>query len=108
MKVLIADQVDKVCSDVFRREGFEVIESPGLTLDALKEKIRDADALVVRSATQVTADVLAAGTSLKVIGRAGAGVDNIDCDAATRRGIVVMNTPGGNTVSTAEHTMSML
>ncbi|MEX1140555.1 MAG: phosphoglycerate dehydrogenase [Bacteroidota bacterium] len=108
MKVLIADQVDKVCSDVFRREGFEVIESPGLTLDALKEKIRDADALVVRSATQVTADVLAAGTCLKVIGRAGAGVDNIDCDAATRRGIVVMNTPGGNTVSTAEHTMSML
>lgn len=108
MKVLIADQIDKVCSDVLRGEGFEVIESPGLSLAALKEKIHGIDALVVRSTTQVTAELMAAGTSLKVIGRAGAGVDNIDCDAATRRGIVVMNTPGGNTVSTAEHTMSML
>ncbi len=108
MKVLIADQIDKVCSDVFRSEGFEVIESPGLSLPALKEAVSDVDALVVRSATQVTAEVLTAGRSLKVVGRAGAGVDNIDADAATRRGIVVMNTPGRNTVSTAEHTMSML
>lgn len=108
MKVLIADQVDKVCSDVLRSEGFEVVESAGLSPAALKEKIQGMDALVVRSATQVTAEVIVAGSSLKVIGRAGAGVDNIDCDAATRRGIVVMNTPGGNTVSTAEHTMSML
>lgn len=108
MKVLIADQIDKVCSDVFRNEGFEVDESPGLSLMALKEKIKDVDALVVRSSTQVTTEVIVAGRSLKVIGRAGAGVDNIDCDAATRRGIVVMNTPGGNTISTAEHTMSML
>lgn len=108
MKVLIADQVDKVCADVFRTEGFEVVSGEGISLSVLKEKIKDVDALVVRSTTQVTAEVLNAALTLKVIGRAGAGVDNIDCSAATRRGIVVMNTPGGNTISTAEHTMSML
>ena len=108
MKILISDQVDAVCAGVLRTEGFEVIDRPGLKPEDLKDAIRDVDALVVRSSTQVTAEILSAAKVLKVVGRAGAGVDNIDCDAATRRGVVVMNTPGGNTISTAEHTMSML
>lgn len=108
MKILISDPVDAVCAETLRSEGFEVVERPGVKGSELEALIRDADGLVVRSSTQVTAGLLEAATKLKVVGRAGAGVDNIDCEAATRRGIVVMNTPGGNTISTAEHTMSML
>lgn len=108
MKILISDQVDSVCAEVLQKEGFEVIDRPGLKGNDLITAMRDVDALVVRSSTQVSSDVLSAANALKVVGRAGAGVDNIDCEAATRRGIVVMNTPGGNTISTAEHTLSML
>ena len=74
----------------------------------LEEIIGDYDALIVRSATKVTADVIAAGSRLKVIGRAGVGVDNVDVDAATRRGIVVANAPESNVVSAAEHTIGLL
>ena len=108
MRILISDQVEKVCADILRGEGFEVDEKPGMKADELKKTIPSYAGLVVRSTTQVTADVIAAASALRVIGRAGAGVDNIDCDAATRKGVVVMNTPGGNTISTAEHTMSMI
>ena len=79
-----------------------------MTRDELKAAIADADALVVRSQTSVTAEIVEAASHLKVIGRAGAGIDNIDLQSATRKGIVVMNTPGGNTISTAEHTLSMI
>ena len=108
MKILISDPVEKVCTDILEAEGFTVDNKPGIKPDDLKSIIGGYDALVVRSGTQVTADIIAAGTQLKAIGRAGAGVDNINVDAATRRGIIVMNTPGGNTISTAEHTMSLL
>jgi D-3-phosphoglycerate dehydrogenase len=76
--------------------------------DELFKEIKDADGLIVRSGTKVTADLIEAAKRLKVVGRAGSGLDNVDTPAATRRGIVVMNTPGGNTVTTAEHTMSMI
>lgn len=108
MKVLVTDSIEKRCVEILRAEGFEVDVHPTMPPEKLRTMINGYDALIVRSATQVTADLLFAASSLKVIGRAGAGVDNIDVDAATRRGIVVMNTPGGNTVSTAEHTMSLL
>jgi D-3-phosphoglycerate dehydrogenase len=108
IRVLISDPVDAQCREIFAAEGFEVEYRTGLAPEALLEAVRAADVLIVRSQTQVTAPVLAAGSRLKVVGRAGAGVDNIDLEAATRLGILVMNTPGGNTISTAEHTMSLL
>jgi len=108
MKILLSDPIEQVCSDILTSEGFEVDSKPNLPPEQLKKIIADYDGLIVRSGTKVTADVIAAGTNLKIIGRAGAGVDNVDVEAATRRGIVVMNTPGGNTISAAEHTMSLL
>lgn len=108
MKILITDPVDRVCAETLAAEGFEVVERPGVKGEELSALLGEADGLIVRSSTQVTAGLLGSIRMLKVIGRAGAGVDNIDCDAATRKGIVVMNTPGGNTISTAEHTVSML
>ena len=74
----------------------------------LTEEIRDAEALIVRSATQVTPDLLSQAARLRVVGRAGVGVDNVDLEAATRKGVVVMNTPGGNAASVAEHTVALL
>jgi D-3-phosphoglycerate dehydrogenase len=104
-------------SDALSGEGLKVFqESKELTVDvktdlkpdALKEIIKDYDALVVRSATKVTKDVIEAAKKLKFIGRAGVGLDNVDLEAATQKGIIVMNTPAGNTISTAEHTFSMI
>lgn len=108
MKVLVSDSLEQGCIDVLTAEGFAVDNAPGTKPERLLEIIGDYDALVVRSATKVTAAVVAKAAKLKVIGRAGSGVDTIDVKAATRRGILVMNTPGGNTISTAEHTVSML
>ncbi|HEX9427753.1 MAG TPA: phosphoglycerate dehydrogenase [Candidatus Polarisedimenticolia bacterium] len=108
MKVLIADKVSATCAEVLRRAGFEVEHRPSLSPGELRAAVADADGLVVRSDTRVTDEVMAAAPRLRVVGRAGAGVDNIDVEAATRRGIVVMNAPGENTISAAEHTMSML
>ncbi len=108
MKILVTDSIEQRCLDILQKEGFDVEAQPTMQPDRLRSVISEYDALVVRSATNVTGEVIAAAKALKVIGRAGAGVDNIDVDAATRKGIVVMNTPGGNTISTAEHTMSML
>ena len=108
MKILITDAVDAKCLEVFKAEGFDVRYSPGLSKDRIIEEIKDIDALIVRSQTEVSVEIFDAASKLKVVGRAGAGVDNVDVDAATRRGIIVLNTPGGNTISTAEHTMSMM
>ncbi|MBI3004231.1 MAG: phosphoglycerate dehydrogenase [Ignavibacteriales bacterium] len=108
MKILVSDQIEQVCVDILTSEGFQVDCKTNRPTEELKGMIPAYDALIVRSSTQVTSELIAAGKKLKVIGRAGAGVDNIDVDAATRRGVIVMNTPGGNTVSTAEHTMSLL
>ncbi len=108
MKVLVTDPIEQACTDILAKEGIQVDSKPGLPPDEIKKVIADYDALIVRSGTKVTADIIAEAKSMKVIGRAGAGVDNIDVNAATRKGIVVMNTPGGNTVSTAEHTMALM
>ncbi len=107
-KVLISDAMDPKAAEIFRANGIEVDERPGLSKDELKAIIGDYDGLAIRSATKVTSDVLAAATSLKVIGRAGIGVDNVDIPAATARGVVVMNTPFGNSITTAEHAIAML
>ncbi len=108
MKILITDPIEQSCVDILTREGFQVDLKPGLPAEEIKQIIHEYAALVVRSGTKVTADIIEKATSMKVIGRAGAGVDNIDSAAASRKGIIVMNTPGGNTLSTAEHTFSML
>jgi D-3-phosphoglycerate dehydrogenase len=90
------------------QESWDVVFLPKKARANVAEEIRDADALVVRSATKVTSQLLAKAERLRVIGRAGVGVDNVDLDAATEKGVVVMNTPGGNAVSVAEHTMALL
>ncbi|XP_076436188.1 D-3-phosphoglycerate dehydrogenase-like [Babylonia areolata] len=107
-KVLISDEVDPKCVEVLQANGIEVVKNTKLSKEELLAEIPKYDGLIVRSATKVTADVINAGTSLKIIGRAGTGVDNIDCKAATQRGIIVMNTPGGNTLSAAEHTCALI
>jgi D-3-phosphoglycerate dehydrogenase len=107
-KVLISDQMDPKAAEVFRANGVDVDEKPGLSKDELKAIIGDYDGLAIRSATKVTADVLEAATRLKAIGRAGIGVDNVDIPAATARGIVVMNTPFGNSITTAEHAVALM
>jgi D-3-phosphoglycerate dehydrogenase len=107
--VLVTDSLAPQGFEILERaEGIEVIDAPGLSPGDLLSHVADADALVIRSSTKVTADVIAAGRRLSVIGRAGIGVDNVDVSAATARGIVVMNTPGGNTVTTAEHALALL
>jgi len=107
-KVLISDKMDPKAAEIFRANGVEVDEKPGLTKDELKAILPDYDGLAIRSATKVTADVLAAAPNLKVIGRAGIGVDNVDIPAATARGVVVMNTPFGNSITTAEHAIALM
>src|SRR3954467_10584664 len=107
-KVLISDPMDPKAAEIFRAKGVEVDEKPGLSKEELKAIIGDYDGLAIRSATKATADVLDAATNLKVIGRAGIGVDNVDIPAATARGIVVMNTPFGNSITTAEHAVAMM
>lgn len=106
--VLLLDSVDPVCAEIFKKRGVKADQPEKLTDDELKKRIGNYDALVVRSATTVTKDLLQHATKLQVIGRAGVGVDNIDIPAATSKGILVMNTPDGNTISTAEHTCGMI
>ncbi|MHC4910961.1 MAG: Rossmann-fold NAD(P)-binding domain-containing protein [Planctomycetota bacterium] len=108
-KVLISDSLASQGVEILERSpGLTVVNSPGLSPGELDAAIADADALVIRSGTKVTASVIDAAKELRVVGRAGIGVDNVDVDAATKRGIVVMNTPGGNTVTTAEHAIALL
>ncbi|HEX8482051.1 MAG TPA: phosphoglycerate dehydrogenase [Allosphingosinicella sp.] len=106
--VLISDPMDPKAAEIFRSKGVEVDEKPGLSKGELKAIIGRYDGLAIRSATKVTPDVLEAATNLKVIGRAGIGVDNVDIPAATARGIVVMNTPFGNSITTAEHAIALM
>jgi len=108
-KILIADSISQSGIDELTRdEAFEVSRQTGLSESALVEIIPDFSAVVVRSQTKITAAVLNAGTKLRVVGRAGVGIDNVDVAEATRRGVIVMNAPGGNTISTAEHSFSLL
>jgi D-3-phosphoglycerate dehydrogenase len=109
MKVLISDNLGEVGVKKFQDEkGIDVDVKTGLSPEELKDIIGDYDALAIRSATKVTEDLLEAATNLKVVGRAGIGLDNVDIPAATERGVAVMNTPGGNVVTTAEHAISMM
>lgn len=109
MKVLVSDNLGEIGIRMFEEEwGIDVDVKTGLAPEALKEIIGEYDALVIRSATKVTADLLAAATRLKVIGRAGIGLDNVDIPEASKRGVIVMNTPGGNVVTTAEHAIAMM
>ena len=107
-RILIADQMDPQAAAIFRARGLHVDERPGLTPAEQAAIVGDYQGLAIRSTTKVTAKLLEAATSLKVIGRAGIGVDNVDIPAATARGVVVMNTPFGNSITTAEHAIALM
>src|SRR5437870_6705734 len=106
MKVIVADKIsDRGVQLLKEQPGWNVVMTAN---DSLKAEIADADALIVRSATRVTAELLDCAKKLRAVGRAGVGVDNIDLDEATKRGVLVMSTPGGSSVSVAEHTFALL
>ncbi len=107
-KILISDSVNQKSIEIFKSAGYSVTYKTDFSRDELLNVISDYNALVVRSSTKVDAELISRMKLMEIIGRAGAGVDNIDTDAATHKGILVMNTPGGNTISTAEHTMAMI
>src|SRR5436309_158034 len=107
-KVLISDQMDPKAAEIFRANGVEVDETTGLSKDGLIAIIGNYDGLAIRSATKVTKDVLDAAKNLKVVGRAGIGVDNVDIPGASAKGVVVMNTPFGNSITTAEHAIALM
>lgn len=107
-KVLISDKLSPAAVDIFKQKGVEVDIKTGLNEEELIKIIGEYDGLAIRSATKVTPAVLAAAHKLKVVGRAGIGVDNVDVKAATARGVIVMNTPFGNSVTTAEHAVAMM
>jgi D-3-phosphoglycerate dehydrogenase len=108
MRVLVSDNISEKGVELMKKAGLKVDVKTGLSPDELRSIIGEYHGLVIRSATKVTADVIEAAKNLKVIGRAGSGLDNVDKEAATKRGIVVMNTPGGNTITTAEHTIALM
>ena len=109
-RVLVSDKLSETAVQIFRDRGIAVDYLPelGKDKDALLAAIPAYDGLAIRSTTKVTPKLMAAATSLRVIGRAGIGVDNVDLPAATQRGIVVMNTPFGNAITTAEHAIAMM
>ncbi|MGC9196463.1 MAG: phosphoglycerate dehydrogenase [Syntrophobacteraceae bacterium] len=109
MKILVSDNLSESGIEILSKvPGFEVQVSTSLTPEELKKVIKDFDALIIRSATKVTAELLENAHNLKVVGRAGIGLDNVDIEAASKRGVVVMNTPEGNVITTAEHTIAMM
>ena len=107
-KVLISDKMAPLATEILKQKGVAIDVITGQSPEELKAIIGQYDGLAIRSSTTVTADILAAATNLKVIGRAGIGVDNVDIPAATAQGVIVMNTPFGNSITTAEHTISMM
>ncbi|MFQ6113287.1 MAG: phosphoglycerate dehydrogenase, partial [bacterium] len=108
MKILISDPVANICGSILRDRGFGVEHNPGLSQEELCKTIKGYQGLIVRSGTKVTAEVIEHAENLKVIGRAGVGVDNIDVAAATRKGIAVLNVAKASTISTAEHTFALM
>ena len=109
VKILVCDELAAEGLALFNGEKtMRVVVKTKLPLAELKKEIADADACVVRSSTKITREVIEAGKKLRAIGRAGVGLDNVDVEAASKRGIVVINTPGGNTISAAEHAFSLL
>ncbi|XP_032157924.1 D-3-phosphoglycerate dehydrogenase [Mustela erminea] len=107
-KVLISDSLDPCCRKILQDGGLQVVEKQNLSKEELIAELQDCEGLIVRSATKVTADVINAAEKLQVVGRAGTGVDNVDLEAATRKGVLVMNTPNGNSLSAAELTCGMI
>ncbi len=107
-KVLLLDGIESICKTILESRGIEAVEAPKLAGAELLDAIQHYDGVVVRSQTKVTLDLLKAAPKLQVVGRAGVGVDNIDLNAATKMGVLVMNTPDGNTISTAEHTCGLI
>jgi D-3-phosphoglycerate dehydrogenase len=107
-KVLVSDSLSATGIDILRRAGLDVDVKVGMKPEELKACIGAYHGIAIRSATRLTAEIIAAATNLEVIGRAGSGLDNVDRAAATKKGIVVMNTPGGNTITTAEHTLALM
>jgi len=108
MKVLVSDNISTKGINILKTAGLEVDVKTGMKLEELMACIGNYHGLIVRSATKVTSKIIDAASNLKVIGRAGSGLDNVDVTEATKKGIVVMNTPGGNTITTAEHTMALM
>ena len=108
MKIVVAEKIAASALQVLRDEAGWTVVTPEQIKDGLAGELRDADALIVRSAVLVNTDVLRGARKLRVIGRAGVGVDNIDLEAATKAGIAVMNTPGANAVAVAEHTLALM
>ena len=108
LKVLVADELSPRGLELLREAKLDVTVKTGLKGPELAAALAGVDALVVRSATKVTAEALSGADVLRVIGRAGIGVDNVDVAAASRKGVVVMNTPGGNAVTAAEHAIALL
>ncbi len=108
VKVLISDKMDPLAAQTFEKNGVEVDVKTGLSPEELLEIIGEYDGLAIRSSTTVTPEVIAAAKNLKVVGRAGIGVDNVDISSATKAGVIVMNTPFGNSITTAEHALSMM
>ena len=107
-KVLVSDALSNLANEIFEKNNIEVDTITDLSPEGLKKIIENYDGLVVRSATKATDEIISAAKKLKIIGRAGAGVDNIDLISAKKNNVIVMNTPGGNTNATAEHTLSLL
>ena len=107
-KVLISDKLSKKAEEIFRKNGIEVTINTALSPEELSNIINEYDGLAIRSNTKVTPEIIKHAKNLKVIGRAGIGVDNVDIEAATANGTIVMNTPFGNSITTAEHTIALM
>ena len=107
MKVLVTDKINETAGRIIEQTA-QVDFLPTMTEEELIKIIPQYDAMMVRSQTKVTAKIIEAGTNLKIIGRAGVGVDNIDVEAATQKGIIVVNSPDGNTMAAAEHTVALM
>src|SRR5690242_16465787 len=107
-KVLIADKLSPAAVAIFKERGVEADVKTGLSKEELLKIVDQYDGMAIRSATKVTADVIKAAKNLKVVGRAGIGVDNVDIPAATAAGVIVMNTPFGNSITTAEHAIALM
>ena len=107
-KVLISDAMDGIAEKILTSNKIDVDVKTDFNIKELKDKISEYDGLIIRSATKVTKEIIESAKKLKIIGRAGAGVDNIDLVTAKEKKIIVMNTPGGNTNATAEHTLALL
>src|ERR1051326_2955491 len=107
-RVLIADSLSPAALSIFKERGVETDVKTGLARDELAKIVADYDGIVVRSTSKITAEVIGAAKELNVVGRAGIGVDNIDVPAATSAGVIVMNTPQGNSITTAEHAIALM